>query len=574
MHRPGDDPGRELAETTQCSGAMNLSGATLHSTHHLPVADALESRGFCSFDPTTIDPQLAQSALSRPTTARSALTSLRADQFQQYYARSGDLADANSRLIESLLTTVVNWRHRQEGLGYGTSHREDHAMGWRLVCAPLELPSFIHDPLHRTTQLFVEALAEEPDEETIRRVNRTFEVTLAEAGVSDPELFRPEVVLAVKEAAVRLGHISMYGDFVPVPVKVRNGRLIPDPIPDASNTWRENAEAIIHGERQVAFMMMEIQGSYAGYMGFAHRYMRNGAFNGTSEFGNFVPQVQDRIFGGASDFTVVDYKVVERDGERHHALDDKVDTGYIWGAGRQPVDTRELLQKIESGELDGVRLMNTTTSRELGLVMRGMSEPERERFKALLNDTSLWVEHPAAFALVNKGSMVDLYERYGPSLPIIPSFRTVDDLEQRLHYRPEYVISKCTGGDTGYGTVIGTLEEVRAKTSGEPNRVVQPLVDLLRIAPNELDQGPLAKGGMLELRVTNLPDYGLTRIGAHEPYDPVRGTMTMSHQDYIMEGFQRMVRTFEADIGLSHEQAWTTALLLSNAGFGVFKVRN
>ncbi len=481
---------------------------------------------------------------------------------------AGELRQANKLMVDSLGETYRGWPNSRAGLGQGTSHRDWQGTftGTRMVSFPVEVPGYIYQYLRRATDLLVEEAAHENDADTVARVNLTFAASLQKYGVEDPKLFSEETVLAVKEKSFQEG-LAPVVDFVSVPIEVRNGLPVAVGIDDRDNHWEEVHRRVEKKELQFMFMGMEGQGSFKGYYGFTRNFLINGAFGGQVDLGRFDWEVRSRIFAGWSDFSVVDYKVHERPGEIHHALPDKVTTNQVWGrSDRHPIDIRDLVGRLRTDSTEGQSFLNNTTPREIGYVMSSMDEEERAMFKRILNSPDMWTEHPVAMAMLTKGTFAPVYEKYGPVSMLIPSFCTPGEVDLEGKDAMMF-IDKPVSGDSGYGIEFGRLDELKARN----NRLIQPVVDILRIVPNGMTEGPLAPGGILELRTTALDGFGFTRVGAHKPYTPENG-MTMSHQEYIIDQIKEMAKEIESTDSCTQAEAWFKTLVMANAGFGAFIV--
>lgn len=478
-----------------------------------------------------------------------------------------EVRSMNCSFLAALKNGFTRWSG--EGLGDGTSHRSDLGLGTRLVSMPISVQSKLHQVLQSRARLLVDELRAESDADTTARINKTFLAGMKGCGAADPDpaLFSEETIAAVKKRALSRNLVPFVADFIPVPVTMKGSVPVPVSISNQDNTWQNVHKLVNSGDLSFAFLMMEAQ-SFPGYYGFARNYIANGAFKDNVDISDLEREVREKIYP-EGDFAVMDYKAVERPGERHHALGDKRTIGRVWGADATPLDIRDILQHSRSGLLDRLRLMNTATPREVCLVLTHMSDGEREECKKLLNQPKIWAEHPSSIALLMKSFLPRVYDKYGPESLIIPSF--VDANEMPLHYQPEYIISKPISGDSGYGMVIGSPEEVREKTSGMIDRLVQPLVDILRVVPNVAGGGVLGKGGVIELRILPLSTFGFTRVGAHEPYSPTNPP-TFTEQEYIMKDVVALVAETQRNHGLSQAEAWTRTLMKTNAGFGIFKV--
>jgi hypothetical protein len=482
------------------------------------------------------------------------------------------LKEASLELLQSLQECFD--RYEGQGLGNGTSHRFDIGLGNRMVSNPVEIPAYYDRLMRQGSNLLLSELQAESDSDTVERVNMIFGNALRASGIEITDFFNESTILAVKAQALNNGRISTWCDFVPVPMNCNaDGQLVPTHIPDSENTWRNLGRLVEEDAFVIAYLMIEGQGSFAGYFGFAERYMQHGAF-GTTEAQQeiFRQHVARSIFRNDNDFTIVDYKIRERAGETHHLPGDKFTMSEVWGNGLPPFDPRDLPVAQKLGMLKETRLVNTATPREYGIVFRELKPQQRTELQELLNDVDKWVEHPAAMALITKGAMASAYQKHGAATMMIPSYRSCAELKESLHFPAQHIISKPTSGDSGYGITMGTPEEVERVTADAYNQLVQPLVDILRVAPNRLRHGPLANGGTLELRSINIDGYGMTRIGAHTPYQPNQG-MTMVHQEYIMPAMKELVHEMQSLLRIDQPEAWKRMLLMANAGFGMFKVR-
>jgi hypothetical protein len=455
-----------------------------------------------------------------------------------------------------------------EGLGRWTSHRPDLWLGTRTVCCPVELPRALIEQLRTVEQAFVAELRQESDGATIARVQETFSAAWRGNGLSELLPLSDEVIVKIKRRALSGGPLNTIVDFVPVPVEIIDGEPHPIVIDDDSNSWETMHRLVLSGEIQFVFLAMEAQGSFSGYCGFSHAFIQNGAFERT-DIERFDDDVRQNVFRHNVRFGVVDYKVNERPGERHHALGDKILTGSLWGAGVEPIDIRDLAKYWQNGGGSSLQFLNNTTIRELAVAFKYLDSNDRHLLTELINQDQLWYDHPAAFTLITKGMMPSIFARYGRKSLLIPSF---GDPVSAGYYAPrEFVIAKPVTGDSGYGVTLGTPSSVLSEIGGEGVNVCQPIVDLLRLIPNRMTGGPLKKGGVPEIRMTPLQNFGFFRIGAHVPYSPEKGAVMME-QEYVMNEINALVAQ-QLEFGdVSQDVAWSRALMQANIGFGVFKV--